>query len=224
METRNEELYAQAKDRYMHRATEQDLREAREMFAQLGDHPGARAYVERCDTLLNYQVGNTVNFGCWKGTPIRWRVLDERGKLRMLFAEDIVAERAYNDTPVDTSWRDCTLRKWLNGEFFDEAFTAKERMSIISGMVRNPHSSKWFTNGGFDSMDKLFVLNEEEFARYLPDLADRARGCWWWLRTPGSNLMSAVGVYEDGSAYDFGINVYYKKGGVRPAMWVLLRV
>ena len=165
------------------------MREAREIFARLGDYPGARAYVERCDTLLRYQVGNTVEFGSLKGVPIRWRVLDERGKLRLLFAEDIVAERAYNDTPVDTSWRDCTLRKWLNGEFIE-----------------------------------LFVLNEEEFARYLTNPADRAKGCWWWLRTPGSNLMSAIGVYEDGTAYDFGINVYYKKGGVRPAMWVLLRV
>ena len=217
-------LYQQAKNKYMHRTSAEDLREAKAIFEQLGDYEGAKGYAERCATLLEYEVGNTVTFGSYNGEPIRWRVLDERGKLRLLFAEEILTERAYNDVLTDTSWRDCTLRKWLNGEFMSEAFTPRERASVVSGMVRNPRSAKWFTSGGYDSMDKVFVLNEEEFAKYLTDPADCAKGRWWWLRTPGSNLMSAVAVYDDGTAYDFGIHVHYAEGGVRPALWVLLRV
>lgn len=41
---------------------------------------------------------------------------------------------------------------------------------------------------------------------------------------PGCNLLSAVSDCEDGSIYEIGINVNYASGGVRPAMWVLLRV
>ena len=219
-----QELYTTAKDKYNHRSSADDLRQAKEIFEQLGDYESAKSYAERCATLLDYEVGNTVTFGSYNGAPIRWRVLDERGKLRMLFAEDVLTERAYNDTLTDTSWRDCTLRKWLNREFMSEAFTPKERAAVVSGMVRNPRSAKWFTSGGYDSMDKVFVLNEEEFAKYLTDPADRTKGRWWWLRTPGSNLMSAVAVYDDGTAYDFGIHVHYAEGGVRPALWVLLRV
>ena len=178
MDTQNEKLYSSAKEKYMHRAGVDDLRQAREIFVQLGDYESAKAYVERCDTLLNYTVGNTVEFGSYNGEPIRWRVLDERGKLRMLFAEEILTERAYNDEITDTSWRDCTLRKWLNREFLNEAFSPKERAAVVSGMVRNPRSAKWFTSGGYDSMDKVFVLNQEEFDKYLTDPADRVRGKW----------------------------------------------
>ena len=224
MEIRNEELYSRAKDKYMHRTSADDLREAKAIFEQLGDYEGAKGFAERCATLLEYEMGNTVTFGSYNGKPIRWRVLDERGKLRMLFSEEILTERAYNDEITDTSWRDCTLRKWLNKEFLAEAFSPKERAAVVSGMVRNPRSAKWFTSGGYDSMDKVFVLNQEEFDKYLTAPADRVKGKWWWLRSPGSNLMSAVAVYDDGTAYDIGIHVHYTEGGVRPALWVLLRV
>lgn len=50
-----------------------------------------------------------------------------------------------------------------------------------------------------------------------------ALGEWWWTRTPGSNLVSAVAVYPDGSLYIPGININYTDGGVRPAMWILLK-
>ena len=208
----------------MHRTSSEDLREAKAIFEQLGDYESSKSYAERCDTLLEYEVGNTVCFGNYNGEPIRWRVLDQRGKLRLLFAEEILAERAYNDEIVDTSWRDCTLRKWLNQEFLNEAFSPKECLAVVSGMVRNPRSAKWYTSGGFDSMDKVFVLNQDEFDKYLTDPADRVKGRWWWLRSPGSNLMSAVAVYDDGTAYDIGIHVHYAEGGVRQALWVLLRV
>ena len=217
-------LYQQAKDKYTHRSSSEDLREAKAIFEQLGEYESAKAYVQRCSTLLEYEVGNTVQFGNYNGAPIRWRVLDQRGKLRMLFAEEILTERAYNDEITDTSWKECTLRKWLNHEFLNEAFTPKERAAVVSGMVRNPRSAKWYTSGGFDSMDKVFALNQDEFDKYLTDPADRVKGRWWWLRSPGSNLMSAVAVYDDGTAYDIGIHVHYTEGGVRPALWVLLRV
>ena len=60
-------------------------------------------------------------------------------------------------------------------------------------------------------------------AEAIADQKDRALGDWWWLRTPGSNLFSAVAVYDDGSLYEFGIHVHYENGGVRPVVWVLLK-
>ena len=64
----------------------------------------------------------------------------------------------------------------------------------------------------------------EEILRYLPAEADRAGDGWWWLRTPGCNLLSAASVYTDGSIYDIGTHVNYPAVGVRPMLWVLLRV
>lgn len=179
---------------------------------------------KRCRTLIQFAVGSTVSMGSWDGRPIRWRVADSRGKLRLLLAEDAVLERAYNDLRVDVSWKTSTLRRWLNGEFLETAFSREERMCVISGRVDNPRNPGFFTQGGAPSMDKVFILTQEEIEKYLPAQQDRALGKWWWVRMPGCNLLSAVSVCEDGSIYEIGINVNYASGGVRPAMWVLLRV
>ena len=216
------EIYQQAIDKYTHYASAEDLKEAVRLFEQSGE-AGAEKYVRKCNTLIEYMVGNTVTFGSYQNKPIRWKVLDERGRMRMLFAESPVACRPYHDTPTDTSWQACSLRKWLNGEFLEAAFTPEERSKITAVRVENPRSPKYYTNGGLNTMDRAYVLSVPEAEKYLPDEADRALGGWWWLRTPGSNLFSAVAVYDDGSLYEFGIHVHYENGGVRPVVWVLLK-
>ncbi|MGN0803720.1 MAG: DUF6273 domain-containing protein [Candidatus Faecivicinus sp.] len=219
-----EEIYQQAKELYTHYANTGDLQNAEAMFEQLGGFKSAAAYAQRCRTLIQYAVGGTVTMGSWDGRPIRWRVADARGKLRLLLAEDAFLQRPYNDLRVDVSWKTSTLRRWLNGEFLDAAFTREERAAVIAGRVDNPRNPKFFTQGGAPSMDKVFILTLEEIEKYLPAQQERALGRWWWVRMPGCNLLSAVSVCEDGSIYDIGINVNYESGGVRPALWVLLRV
>lgn len=179
---------------------------------------------QRQAVLAEYEIGKTVTMGSYQGRVLRWRVLEANGKMRLLVAEDVVAERPYNELYVDTSWRTCSLRRWLNGEFLREAFTLEERTKILNTRVSNPPNPKYYTNGGLDSVDKLFALSIGEAEEYLPSNEARALGKWWWLRSPGNNLLSAVSVYEDGSIYETGINDNYVDGGVRPAMWVLLRV
>ncbi len=215
-----EALYRQAKNRYDHRANEKDVLEAEELFKELGDYADAPAFVRKCETLRKFAVGKTVDFG----RDIRWRVVDERGRMRLLFAERAVCSRAYHDQMDDTSWSDCTLRAWLNGEFLSEWFSTQEKALILSGVVRNLRSPRFFTNGGKNTVDRVFIPDIEEIARYLPSEEERTGDGWWWLRTPGCNLRSAVAVYRDGSIYDIGIHVNYSDGGVRPMLWVLLRV
>lgn len=216
------EIYNQAMEKYTHYANAEDLKEAVRLFRESGED-GAAKYIQKCETLIEYTVGNTVTFGSFEGRPIRWRVLDERGRMRMLLAETPVTRRPYHDTPTDTSWKDCSLRRWLNGPFLEAAFTPAERAKITAVRVENPRNEVYFTNAGLNTMDRAYVLNTGEAEKYFPDPRDRALGDWWWLRTPGSNLFSAVAVYDDGSLYPFGIHVHYENGGVRPAIWVLLK-
>ena len=218
-----EAIYQQAKELCIHYANIEDLETAQALFEQLGDYKSAAAYAKRCRTLIQFAVGSTVSMGSWDGRPIHWRVADSRGKLRLLLAEDAFLERAYNDLRVDVSWKTSTLRRWLNGEFLETAFSREERMCVISGRVDNPRNPRFFTQGGAPSMDKVFILTQEEIEKYLPAQQDRALGKWWWLRTPGDNLLAVTAVDADGSVYMHGINVNYTNGGVRPAMWILLR-
>lgn len=173
--------------------------------------------------LAAYTVGNTVTFGTYNGKPISWRVCDANGRMRMLIAEDVVLEKPYNDLRVDVYWQTTTLRKWLNREFIQEAFTKEERMQLIATRRSNEPNEQFSTNAGLPTMDKVFVLSKRELDQYLPEKADRARGTWWWLRTPGDNLLAVTAVDEEGTPYLHGVNINYAHGGVRPALWILLR-
>ena len=179
---------------------------------------------EKQARLRAYQVGNTVTLGTDQGRALRWRVLDANGRMRLLLAEGIVAHKPYNGQYVDTCWRDCSLRRWLNGAFLRETFSLEERTMILNTRVDNPPNPMYSTNGGPGSVDKLFLLSIGQAEQYLPANEERSLGTWWWLRSPGNNLLSVSSVYADGSLYITGINCHYAEGGVRPAMWVLLRV
>lgn len=216
------EIYDQAMELYTHYAAREDLEKAIALFQQ-SEEKGAEKYIEKCRTLIEYWPGNEVTFGSFEGKPIQWKVIDQRGRMRMLLAEEAIAHRPYHGTPTDTSWKECDLRTWLNKDFLEAAFTPVERAKVTAVRVENLRNEKYYTNAGLNTMDRVYVLSESEARKYLPEDAQRAGKGWWWLRTPGSNLFSAVAVYEDGSIYEFGIHVHYQEGGVRPAMWVLLK-
>ena len=222
---RQEEFYRQGKEKYLHYANADDLREAIECFRQAEDYKQSASYIEKCETLLAYMPGCEVTFGCFEGKPIRWQVVDRRGKMRLLLAKEIVTRRHYHRTTLeDATWSDCSLRKWLNQDFLNSAFTPAERLKIVPCKLANLRNRRFYTQGGPDTMDRVHVPGIEEIERYLPDPQSRAGDGWWWLRSPGSNLFSAVAVYDDGTIYENGIHIDYELSGVRPALWVLLKV
>ena len=218
-----EQQYQDAKLLYLKHTTDAELEQAEQQFAALGDYSRAPWYLGRCRMLRQFTVGNTVSYGQWNGQPIHWRVLEQRGKLRLLHAETLLTQRAYNDQRILMSWRACSLRTWLNHDFIEQAFSKEERGQLVASAVHAKENPDYGTPGGQDSMDKVFLFGIDELQKYYPTDERRAMGDWWWTRTPGSNLVSAVGVYPDGSLYIPGININYTDGGVRPAMWVLLK-
>lgn len=217
-----EERYTEAKE-LLRSGREAEAAKAMEIFLSLGQYRSSAAMAEKCRMMAEFQPGKTVAFGSWQGKPIRWRVADSSGKMRMLIAEEIVLERPYNDLRVDVYWQSTTLRKWLNKEFIQEAFNKEERLLLIATRRTNEPNEQFYTNAGLPTMDKVFVLSKQELDLYLPNEQERALGAWWWLRTPGDNLLAVEAIDQDGSAYIHGININYEKGGVRPALWVLLK-
>lgn len=225
MELTQEELqtrFDEAKEN-MRSGNLESIAAAKELFLALGDYKNSVVMAQKCQMLLEYQIGNTVTFGAYNGKPIRWRVCDTSGKLKMLIAEGIVLEKPYNDLRVDTYWQTATLRKWLNKEFLQEAFTQEERMMVMATRRTNEPNECFYTNAGLPTMDKVFVLSKQELDHYIPERKDRVLGQWWWLRTPGDNLLAVEAVDDQGEAYLHGVNVNYLTGGVRPALWVLLK-
>ena len=50
--------------------------------------------------------------------------------------------------------------------------------------------------------------------------SDGEAKCWWWLRSPGANLLCAANVDIHGNVTKYGDRVDYKRTAVRPALWI----
>ncbi len=121
-----------------------------------------------------------------------WIVLDITNDMAFIITEDIIEERAYNEEYEGTTWEDCTLRKYLNGTFYN-SFSEEEQLMIAETAVTNPDNSKYGTDGGNDTTDKIFLLSLEEAEEYMTE-DERTASSWWWLRSPGNNQLYAAGV------------------------------
>ena len=181
-------------------------------------------------------IGETIVFGNYGGVPIRWTVLDIIDGKKLLISEEALDCRRYNDTFTAVTWETCTLRKWLNSDFLNEAFSPRERERIAETVIQNPDNPKYKTKGGNDTKDKVFLLSIREARKYFEDDNDRvcrASGrakkdgactdshgsCWWWLRSPGDIQGSAAHVDNYGYVYSDG-GVYGGYNAVRPAFFL----
>lgn len=89
-------------------------------------------------------------------TPIQWRVLQNAGGELFLLSEHLLDCKRYHSAFVETAWRDCDLRRWLNEEFYYAVFTAAERQFIVT--VRCTDNGA----GSPDTEDKVFLLSVAE--------------------------------------------------------------
>ena len=138
-------------------------------------------------------------------------------------------QRYHNESYTGVTWERCTLRQWLNEDFFNAAFSDEEK-----GMIPTV----------FTTQDQVVVLSIEEANKFfengearmcVPTAYAKANGadissiytkddeatCWWWLRSLGSNsnqqYAAVVGIGGSVSSHGYSVN---SGGGVRPALWI----
>ena len=175
---------------------------------------------------INGNVGDTVEYGnsLSDNKRIEWQILDVQGSRKVLIAKHFVDLRPYNTESKAVTWETCTLRKWLNNEFYNNAFSDFEKGMITETLVKADPNPEEKTSPGRDTKDKVFLLSIKEAEQYFKTDADRK--CdgkfYWWLRSPGRYAHNAANVKSDGSIFAFGglvSNDYY---AVRPALWINL--
>ena len=178
------------------------------------------------------QAGDKISFGSYE-----WRVLEVQNNTALIITEYIIEQRAYHNAYKDITWADCSLRKYLNSEFYDR-FSAAEKSRIIPVLNKNPDNQWYGTKGGTDTQDSIFLLSiEETVCRYFGDsssklyspgknqrywferkdknnskriarLESRKEGSWWWwLRSPGRVSIKAVYIHGDGNIGIQGNNI-----------------
>lgn len=192
----------------------------------------------------NYEQDNDLTNG---KEPIAWRVLAVENGKAFLLAEKILDAKPYNVEFEEVTWETCTLRSWLNNEFYTDAFNAGEKAKIHTTRVVNEDNLESGTDGGNDTDDKVFLLSYSEVMNpaygFSPDWSneDPARQAqwtdfsmdedssipengYWWLRTPSTFQHHACSVNNDGYVNYIYYTSYvsYTHIGVRPALWVNL--
>ncbi len=188
------------------------------------------------------EVGDIIRFGTYEQDnvldngkeQIEWLVLAKEGNYLVVISNKILDRRAYHTDEVKITWENCELRKWLNSDFYNTAFTEAEQGKITTVTAHtNGRQVKYTTDGGNDTQDNVFCLSYEEIREFLSDRASRIAertqyqmygrdgGSSYWLRTPGDHgNETAMKVLSDGRFDLDGDSVEADLIGVRPAICI----
>lgn len=214
---------------------------------------------KRLEIRPNYQkmlfskatVGSTVFFGAYEQDndtsngkeDIEWLVLAKSGNKMLVISKYALDWQEYNTSYTSVTWETCSLRKWLNGTFINNAFSAEEQAMIPTVTVSADKNPDYITDPGNATQDKVFLLSITEANQYFT--SDEARKCaptdyaiaqgaytsdiykaggrgtcWWWLRSPCDTQYMAAYVNCLGVVYGYSYSVGVDYGAVRPALWI----
>ncbi len=176
----------------------------------------------------SFKVGDVLRFGTYNDETIEWLVLDKKDSKALVISKDVLFQKEYNDERSNVTWETCTLRSYLNNDFYNLVFTEEEKKLIAKSKIENPDNPEDGTKGGNDTEDYIFLLSVDEASKYFKTDKDRSCGEKWWLRSPGWRQDYAACVdYSGGITYGINVSGDYYSGryvrsnyGVRPALWL----
>lgn len=197
----------------------------------------------------NLEVGLLVSFGRFEQDnnlkngkeAIQWRVLDVDDETALLISEVVLALRPYHSQVQPVNWDMCSLRSWLNQDFYENAFTGSERKSIaLTRLINDDTPTNYYTDDGKVTEDYVFLLRSEDLPRYFPRTPDLKTAAsevvnelrknepfgtnyytTWWLRSLGTDTFKAAVVEIDGTL-KLSTSIDSAYVGVRPVIRVYL--
>ena len=92
--------------------------------------------------------------------PIEWIVLSRTDDELLVLSRYVLDAIKIDDHYADSTWENCTLRKWLNDTFYNESFTKKEQKKIKTTTLNN--TVKNSERDEKETKDKIFLLSFEE--------------------------------------------------------------
>lgn len=192
------------------------------------------------------KVGDYVFFGAYEQDNntangkenIEWLVLEVKDGKALVTSKYALDCKPYNTSYTDVTWENCTLRRWLNNDFINAAFSAEEKSMIPTVTVSADNNPDYSTNPGNATQDQVFLLSVTEANKYFN--SDSARQCeptdfavqiGAYVNSNNGNLLVVAAVARLRSAYcrlvDLGGFVYergnvvtYDNAAVRPALWI----
>ncbi len=197
----------------------------RESFSNFLEDFGSLFFSDDQKTVIRRKVefkpGTHIFFSLEKNL---WRVLaiDLEQDTALVIAEKPICKKAYHYKCELVTWNKCSLRSWLNGDYYKKTFSDAEKASIVETVNENPDNPETGTQGGETTADRVFLLSIDEAKEYFKDDSDRATDSGWWLRSPGGARTAAFVNGARGSVRGRGFPVDGTLG-VRPALTINLK-
>ena len=200
--------------------------------------------ISKGDTNYDAYFGRSV-FRYFKWEPIKWRVLENNGSELFLMADKGLDCKKVNIDSCPITWKDCSLRRWLNREFYQEAFSAGEQGAVVETSIETAANSDSDERDNVSLLCYLEAINSKygfcangntlsasrwmqpsNYARAMGTLIDEdgdmAGNCHWWLRHPGDNPRQYAITGLDGSADWRGGNLFVRHVAVVPVLHIKL--
>ena len=173
---------------------------------------------------MHFEIGQIIEFGSYEQDnnpgngkePIKWRVLATEEDRTLVVSDIALDTMAYEEDVEswenpDLSWETASVRKWLNDDFFNEAFSEEEKDQILVVNLETNDKA-----GDHHTEDHVFLLSIDEVKKYFQSNQDMAcRGSeyglakcdgatleengyvFWWLR-------DMIKVYHPSESMKFG--------------------
>ncbi len=206
--------------------------------------------ISKSDTNYDDYFGNS-EYRYFKWERIKWRVLRVNGSTMFVVADKGLDCKDYNEEYTSVTWETCTLRNWLNNDFYGTAFSSSEQGAIISQTVVNEDNPYYNIEGGNNTWDKVYLLSISEVMNpdygfcedfstysvsrrvkasdyahargaYISTSSNYAGNCGWWLRSPGNHAYYAADVSNNGYVYRTGNSVSSSLDACVPALHINL--
>ena len=157
-----------------------------------------------------WKVGDKVTLGGYSFTAV---AIEKDSTL--LVCDTSVKTEAFHNTYEYTSWAECSLRAWLNGEFAEtlKADTSFNSEILITDTLVTEEN---YTSGLGEctTEDAVFLPSIEEVRAY--HISGIGENCW--LRNTGEEMTHAAIQRADGSLHLTGYRADYAIAGVRPCI------
>ncbi len=164
-----------------------------------------------------------ITLGKWENKPIEWIVLKEENNNALVISRlALFSMDCRNNGNTTMDWEYSVLREYLNGEFYNKAFSSTEKLKIVNAKLEDVNNAK----------DNVFLLSKQE-AETLMTQDERKCGngncpgdcktCYQhsnsygtccYLRTRRDNNYY-YRIYIDGS-----ITYAYNVRSIRPSVWI----
>ncbi|MCR5767559.1 MAG: DUF6273 domain-containing protein, partial [Lachnospiraceae bacterium] len=109
--------------------------------------------------LGKYEQDNNTGNGT---EDIEWIVLSVEDDKAFILSKYALDCQMYNTVNEEIRWENCTLRTWLNDDFYNAAFSKSEQDMIRTTTIETYDSEPLYRGEAYETKDKIFLLSEDD--------------------------------------------------------------